>query len=372
MSKKFEERLGLVASRMTIMEPFIAAVMTKLPRKIVQEGTAATDGSMVKFAEPFCAPLSDDQLFGLMLHEAMHVVLMHMWRRDGRDPFIWNVATDAVINRYIQAKRYELPDGGIMFPWVTDGMDAEEVYNRLMQNPEERPKRGGGFGDGEGDLEEPTEGDNATSEADVRASIITAAKMAKACGDRSALVDRILNGGLTPSVYWPDEVRAILTSSSKDDFSYARVNRRMLSSGVYLPAMYSPAMGGLVIGFDTSGSVGSHEAEQIGAEIKGIVDDLNPEWVEVVYCDTEVSSTQRFERGDDLVLKPTGGGGTRFKPVFDYVATIAEPIAALIYLTDMMGPLDELTPPDYPVIWGNVYGRMGHDVPFGKEVRVTV
>jgi predicted metal-dependent peptidase len=392
MSKQFEERLSLVSARMTIYEPFIAAVMTKLPRKVVQSGTAYTNGSEVAFAEPFCEPLDDDQLFGLMLHEAMHVVFMHMWRRESRDPYQWNVATDAVINAYIRSKRYSLPDGGVFIPWVTPEMDAETVYAKLQQEGGNTGKGEGTSGDGQPQPGESAPGDDGAledhggwggtgdlqdavdeaQEADIRAGIMTAAKMAKACGDKSALVERILGGGLTPKVHWADEVRAILTSNSKDDFTYQRVNRRMLTSGVYLPAMHSPAMGGLVIGFDTSFSVGPAEANQIAAEIQGIVDDLCPEWVEVVYCDTKVAGTQRFERGDELTLEVKGGGGTRFKPVFDYANALNEQVAALIYLTDMCGPLDELEPPDYPVIWGNVYGHFGSRVPFGKEVRVIV
>jgi hypothetical protein len=52
----------------------------------------------------FIAPLSDEQLFGLVLHEASHVVLMHMWRRDGRDMALWNYANDAIINAYIKGR----------------------------------------------------------------------------------------------------------------------------------------------------------------------------------------------------------------------------------------------------------------------------
>jgi predicted metal-dependent peptidase len=385
VNKTLLKRLDLAAARMTIMEPFIAAVMTKLPRRVVPTGTAWTDGSQLAFSSTFCDPLNDDELFGLMLHEAMHVVLMHMWRRDHRDPRLFNQACDAVINRYIRSKNYKLPAGGVDYSWVTDAMDAEEVYAKLAQDPPP-PSSGGSSGNSDaqpgdedahglgswGDKGDMRDATDQAQEADVRASIMTAAKMAKACGDKSALVERILGGGLESTVHWSDEVRAILTSSSRDDFTFARVNRRMLASGIYLPAMHSPAMDGLVIGFDTSGSVGVREANQIAAEIRAVVEDLNPAWVEVVYCDSQIAGVQRFERGEDLKLEVMGGGGTRFKPVFDRIEERGEPIAALIYFTDMLGPLMEIPTPSYPVVWANVYGRMGSEIPFGKEVRVHV
>lgn len=386
---KLEARLGLVAARMTIYEPFIGAVASKLPRRVVPEGTAWTDGTEIVFAKSFMDKQDDEQLFGLMLHEALHVVLMHMWRGEGLDHDTFNDATDGVINYYIRSKNYKLPHGGVEFPWITEKMDAEEVYARLMKGNDKKPKSGGGSSGNEGGDEDGPGGKNSqnrgggwdgsgdlrratdqSQEADVRASIITAAKMAKACGDKSLLVERILGGGLTPNVPWADEVLALLTSSSRDDFSYVRVNRRMLSSGVYLPAMHSPAMDGLVIGFDTSGSVGQKEADRMGAEITGIVESLNPAWVKVVYCDAKVQHVQHFERGDEIKLEVRGGGGTRFSPVFQYVASLEEPIAALIYLSDLQGPFNDIDVPDYPVIWGNTYDKA--QAPFGKTVFVKV
>ena len=81
-----EERIGLAYSKMGIREPFIAAVLAKVKREIMTTiPTAATNGSVVKYNPDFCAKQSDEQLFGLALHESCHVVLMHSWRRDGRD-----------------------------------------------------------------------------------------------------------------------------------------------------------------------------------------------------------------------------------------------------------------------------------------------
>jgi len=404
-----EERIGKLAARMTMTEPFIASVFTKLPREVLPADnklgitTAGANGTKFYFNEEFCSPLNDEELFGLCLHEAMHVVFMHMWRRESRNPFLWNIATDAVINFLIlqRGKGYQLPKGGVNIPWVNDEMDTEVVYNKLMQDASSgKSSKGKGNGNGKGgqqgsggngdpdysDLEGEGEygkggfdgqGDlmDAESEADrvdMEATIMAAAKMAKACGDKSALIDRVLGGALDPLVNWADELRAMMTSASRDDYTYRRVNRRMLSQGVYLPSLYSEAMGGLVIGVDTSGSVGHSELERIAAEIRGIVANVNPEFVEVVYCDSRVAGTQRFNRGEEVILKAKGGGGTAFKPVFDYVETMNEPISALIYLTDMCGDLDFGPAPDYPVLWGNIYGDMGSRIKFGKELRIYV
>ena len=391
-AQELEQRVSLIASKMTLREPFIAAVFTKLDRTFPQDGTAAVNGRRVEFGVDFCAGLSDEKLMGLALHEAMHVVLMHMWRRDGRDPALWNIANDAIINRMLAVKGYDLPDGGVQFSWVTEEMSSEEVYRKLLENPppqsmrrgkgqqgqgqgddpssgQNSQKSGGGGWDGTGDLEDAAD---QADQADMEATIMTAARMAKACGDTSALVQRVLGGELSPSVRWSDVLRHVMTSAARDDYSYRRFNRRLLPQGIYMPSLYSDAMGGLVIGVDTSGSVSAAELDQIAGEINAIVEDCRPEWIEVVYCDSRVLSTERFTQGDPVQLHPKGGGGTRFKPVFDHVERMGEKVAAMIYLTDLDGPLD-LEAPDYPVIWGVTSPRSyDAEVPFGTVVPVVV
>lgn len=380
----FAERIDLAASKMGLREPFIAAVVSQMPRIIIADQpnfTAATNGTWMKFGEVWGDQWSDEELFGLYLHEALHVILMHMWRRGDREPGLWNTANDAIINRIIKNKGYLIPKGGVEINWVQESHDSDEVYNKLMQNP---PPPSGGKGKGKGDDEgdgRPNGGwndqgdledapDEATR-ADVEARIVTSAKMARECGDTSALIDRILGEVGRASVRWQDELRAVMQQTARNDFTYSRFSRRFIGRGMYFPTLRSEEMGGLAIGFDTSGSVTEEMAQQLAAEIQGIVDDTNPEWVEVVYCDAEIGGKQRFERGDPVVLKVVGGGGTRFKPVFDYFIEKAQDtqVAAMIYLTDMEGNLEECPQPDFPVLWGLV-GHREYEAPFGKVVKV--
>jgi predicted metal-dependent peptidase len=147
------------------------------------------------------------------------------------------------------------------------------------------------------------------------------------------------------------------------------VNKRFVSSDIYLPSLWSPSIGGLVIGIDTSGSMGQEELNQAASEITAIVEDFRPEWVLVLYCNYELVGVQRFEQGEDIQLTAKGGGGTRFKPVFDYIEEeINEPIAALVYFTDLYGDTSELDQPEYPVIWGATCNSRVQ-VPFGDVVQ---
>ena len=392
------DRIELAYSKLGMREPFVAAVMTRVKREIsATVPTAGTNGTWVRFNPTWCEPLSDEELFGLVLHEASHVVLMHMWRREGRDMRIWNYANDALINAYIKSRGWQLPKGGVHLSWVKEEMSSEEVYEKLKQQKQQQQQqkqKGGSSGDGDGDEDSDGSGggddgdddgmgggfdghgdlEDAQDEAtrvDMQASIVAAARMAKECGQGSSLIDRVLDNVGESLVRWQDVCRSMLTESAAADYTYLRPSRRFIGSGLYLPSLRTDALGGLAIGFDTSGSMGKRECDQIAAEIQAIVDDLQPSFVEVVYCDYAVTHSERFERDETLKLHPKGGGGTRFQPVFEHFEKTGERYCGMIFFTDMEGDLDECEEPSHPVIWANI-GRREYDAPFGTSVRVQL
>src|SRR5690242_16574376 len=71
-----------------------------------QVPTAATDGRDV-FVNPefFGSLAAPDQDF-VLLHEVLHAALLHVPRRGGRDPRIWNVAADIVVNGMLVREGY--------------------------------------------------------------------------------------------------------------------------------------------------------------------------------------------------------------------------------------------------------------------------
>lgn len=384
MSYIHENRLAIAYSKLSLREPFIAAVMTRIRREISDEvPTAATDGTRVIYNPDFMDKCSDEELFGLALHESLHIILMHMWRRGERDPNLWNVANDAIINAYIRKRSYQLPEGGVDVGWVRDDMDSEYVYKRMKQNQDEKQQSGNGDGDGDDDNDTPAGGFDGTGDlmdapsdatmTDLEATIQASAEMAKACGQGSALIDNILKSTGKSRVDWRNEMRAMLTSASNDDYTYRRPSRRFIAQGTYLPSLYSEGLGPVLIAIDSSASMTQRELEQIASETQQIFEDLNPAFVRVVYCDTRIQRTQDFQQGDDVELSCRGGGGTRFKPVFDYIEAEMPEAVGLVYFTDLEGNTDECREPHCPVIWANTGGSQRSNQPnFGVVANVEI
>jgi predicted metal-dependent peptidase len=127
-------------------------------------------------------------------------------------------------------------------------------------------------------------------------------------------------------------------------------------------------LGEIVIAVDTSGSIGKRELEQFAGEISAISEETQPEAVHVVYCDAAVQSSQEFAASEPVRLEPRGGGGTDFRPVFEWVARTDIAPVCLIYLTDLCcHSFPEAA--DYPVLWVTDSRRMA---PFGETVRIEL
>jgi predicted metal-dependent peptidase len=122
---------------------------------------------------------------------------------------------------------------------------------------------------------------------------------------------------------------------------------------------------------DTSGSIDTAALAQFSAEMSAVLEQYDTV-IDVVYCDTKIKGHEQFGR-EDLPLKlmnPVGGGGTDFRPVFDWVEQQGVQPRCLVYLTDLECNRFSEHAPDYPVLWVQT-GEHGQSVPFGEIVKMS-
>src|SRR4029079_10178154 len=98
--------------------------------------TAATDGRDIFVNPAFFGALSPAEQDSVLLHEVLHAALLHVPRRGARDPQLWNVAADIVVNGMIAKEGYTLPDGALRDPG-NEHLSTEEVYDLLMQSAQQ-------------------------------------------------------------------------------------------------------------------------------------------------------------------------------------------------------------------------------------------
>lgn len=369
---ELQRKVGKAKSLLILDHPFFGTACTKRPiiyTDTVPTAAMSATGQMYMNVD-FCAPLSVRQLMFLLAHEAMHYMLAHGLRRGHRDPKAWNIAADKVINdTLIDAGVGDFIDGGITLDGARE-MAAESLYDENDDGDGEGP---GGLGN---DIGDPTDADgqpldDATIhqlEAEAKIDAIQSAKAAKAVGKLPASIERIIEELVNVTTPWYDILERFMAGKIKDGYSWNRPNRRFIARNIYIPGTdYVPKMGPVVIGVDTSGSIGPDEIAMFNGHINRIIDTCNPEVVHVVYCDYDVAGVDEYTPQDfPVTIQCKGGGGTSFKPVFDWIDNNAIEPECVVYLTDGYGDQSEFTT-NHETVWlttGSEAFDWGHVIKF--------
>lgn len=356
--------------------------------------TAATDMRSIFWNPDFFEELDVEQIIFVLAHEVLHILLKHNFRQGGRIHKIWNIACDHVINRIlVDGKVGKKPPVGVFDPeGVYKDMSEEQIYDKLLEQAKSK-RKGKGQGQGQGGSGDPSPGDASTLgeelddggmggdlielpeetsaneiskiKGEIDQKLATAANMARLIGKLPAELEKLIEELLNPAVPWQDLLRDYMTRLVFEDESWMRRNRRF--THVYLPARHSERMAGMTIIGDTSGSIGPEDYKRIATEIKAIIEDVNPEYIRVLWADTKTASIQMMQPEDftgPKDLKPKGGGGTDMRVPLKDAEDYDPPVVVLI--TDGYTPWPEVEPP-YPLI---VVCTTDVKCPVGQVVRV--
>lgn len=421
----------LAVERFTALSGVLLLVRHRIQRADdpkAKTGTACTDGVECVYAEKFVESLSDAELRFLILHETYHCMFKHLttWGHlYEEDPALANQACDHVINLMLLAAAEEISNanatlrnfmvmpscGGCADPRFA-GMDAAKIFRILKQeqDQQQQPQQPQDQGDGDGDDGEDGDGagnvpssnsstgntppknkapqgfddhdwEGAAELTDEQKAEI-GRKMDEAVRQGALLAGKTGSGGmreiedlLKSKVRWQDALREYLHSvCTGNDFStWRRPNRRYLSAGIYMPSGVSETIGEIVIGVDTSGSIGGQEIAQFLGEIAGICETVRPEAVRLLYWDTRVCKDERYTQDqlDTLTktTKPEGGGGTSPDCVPMYLNENNMKPQVCVMLTDGYVGNDWGNNWPCPVLWC-VVGNESAEATTGKTIHV--
>ena len=82
--------------------PFYGDILMRMPiAPDPSAETALTDGGRILYNPAFFDTLSDAEMNFVLMHEVFHVLLFHCRRAENRDPALWNIATDIIVNHYL-------------------------------------------------------------------------------------------------------------------------------------------------------------------------------------------------------------------------------------------------------------------------------
>lgn len=356
-------------SKLILDSPFFGTLCLRLKPVEWEQPTGAVDGVHLYYNPKWFEGLTAMERVGFLAHEVMHVVLLHITRRQEREPEKWNIACDYAINNHLIQEGFILPRGGLVDPQYED-MTAEAIYADLPDsnsggNGLLDPGKCGGVMDHPGN--DGTAGTVSAIESELTVAIHQASEAAKAQGKLSADMESLISDITKPKVDWKAVLARFLRANNKSDFTWVRPNRRFISRGMYLPSLYNTCLEEIAIAVDTSGSITDEELTQFTTETSHILHELAPERVQFIQCDYEVKETTEYTR-ESLPLKVTyqGRGGTAFEPVITYLKENHPNVAALVYLTDLESS-DFGDQPQFPVLWVTTNAT---DAPFGEVIEM--
>lgn len=381
----------------------LALFITDESAKKIGIPVAATDGNNILIVpSTFFAYSLAERIF-VVAHEILHAVfdhngLMQRCKTTGKVPFAdgstlpydqdtMNKAMDYVINdMLIDSKVGQFNSDWLHDPSLGTKDDSVlEVYRKVY---EDQQGGGGGGGKGQGSgkgksfdahLPPGTSQGKSPSQAmsdrnpmDWKTEVARAIASAKAQGKLPAGLERIFSDYLEPTVDWTDLIHGFFARKvGSGSWNWRQPDRRFVTRGIIAPSRQGHGCGTIVCAIDTSGSIGQKELDLFFGNLAGILEDVRPNRIVVMYCDAKVHSTHDVEDITDLndlrMKRAPGGGGTSFVPVFDEITEQNLEPDALVYLTDGMGRFPS-KPPAFPVLWGAI--EKGVKYPFGEVVDV--
>jgi len=378
------ERLVTARIGLLLRQSFFGNLATRLQLVNADEwcSTAATDGLKFYYNSRFIMMLKPKEVEFLVGHEVLHVVYDHIGRRGDRDPQIWNIADDYVVNADL--KRHKIGQFITTVPCLYeqkyDGKAAEEVYDDLMKNvkkisiedlldqmiDDHMDGEGDGEGDGKGKRPTMSPEERERMRQEVKQAIINAAQSAEA-GQLPLGVERLIRQATDPVMPWRELIQTNLTSAIRTDYSWMRPSRRGWHMDAIMPGMTPGQEIDVVVAIDMSGSISNSQAQDFLGEIGGMMDSFDGYKVHVFCFDTETYNPQDFtsENLDSIdTYEPMGGGGTDFDSIFDYLKKIGNVPNRLIVFTDGY-PCGSWGDPDYCDTTWIIHGHPNPNPPFG-------
>ena len=340
------DRIVIARVGLLLRHPFFGNMATRLKIQAADEWcpTAAVDGRTLYFNTQFFNAMNNKEVEFVIAHEILHCVFDHLGRRDQRNPKLYNIAADYIVNNLLVRDRIGAKPKVVNCyqDFKYDKWTSEEVYEDLFKQAE---KNGQDYldqlgemldehldleGDGsdDGDNKDGKSGRPRYSKAEldqikdeIKEAMLSAAQAAGA-GNTPGEIARMIKDLTEPKMNWRELLRQQIQSTVRNDYTFSRPSRKGQMTGAILPGMNFDETIDICIALDMSGSIGDEQARDFLSEIKGIMDEYKDYNIKLWCFDTKVYNEQDFsaDGGDDLMdYEIKGGGGTDFDANWTYM-----------------------------------------------------
>jgi predicted metal-dependent peptidase len=319
--------LGALAADFRIVEdPLLCGRM--------QIHTAAVHADLKEIYLNPAAALGGEECRFVIAHELLHVGLNHHARARGREPYLWNVACDYVINGWLHAMALGYMPAGSLYDPELEGLSAEAVYDRIVTDMRRFRKLSTLRGLGLGDILSGPRPEGGDQHEGLRLDAFYRRCLCQGLVYHEENERGYLPAGLIeeirsltqPPIPWDVELARWFDAHFlpiEKRRTYARLSRRQSASpGIPWP-MWVPAHGAMAdrtfgVVLDTSGSMDRGLLAKALGTIAGYCLSRDVPLVRVVFCDATYYD-QGYLRPEAIAetVKVKGRGGTLLQPAID-------------------------------------------------------
>ena len=347
MRDDVQDRIIVARVGLLMRAPFFGNMAVRLKVQNCDDWcpTAATDGRHLFYNTQFFNALSNKEIEFVIAHEILHCVFDHIVRREDRNPILYNIACDYIVNNTLVRDKIGEPVKLVQIyqDFKYDGWSSEEVYDDLFDKAEKNgqefleklgelldehvdwekdPKDGNGDKEGEGKgRPKYTKEELKKIRDEIKESMISSAQSAGA-GNVPGEIARIIKELTEPKMNWREILQQQIQSTIRNDYTFSRPSRKGWHTGAILPGMNFDNTIDICISLDMSGSIGDVQAKDFLSEIKGIMEQYKDYNIKLWCFDTKVYNEADFsaDGGEDLLdYELMGGGGTDFMANWEYM-----------------------------------------------------
>lgn len=361
---------------------------------------AATDAKNIMINPDTFFKFSLPERTYVMAHEIVHnvygdVELLHRCNNMGTVPMndgspalpfrnsTMQKAMDLRINALLTKSRIgKPPKEGHFDAKMTGEESVLDVYKKCYEeegpDPEDQGNNPGGFdalqkpGQSSGKAPGASSNQRNPQQWAVETAAAQVIEQNKSQGKMAGALKRMFEKLLEPEVDWRNHIHTLINRiTGSGGWNWKVPDPYWAPHEFFSPRRSGKGAGWIVVWGDTSGSRGDDEIASNMAELAGILEDVNPQRITVVWCDADIDFIDEVKDAADLshiqARGTKGGGGTDQQPVFDWIAKQDDTPDLYIGFTDGLVDFPD-TPPKFPVIWAS---STDQPYPFGQVVRVN-
>lgn len=362
-------------SQLTSKHPYFGILASRLKHEEDESiNYYASNGKRFKYNPEFINSCNIDELMFILTNCVMHHILSHQQRKLKRKGLLWQLATDFAINSILHKSGLKIPKGA-NYNKDFRNMYAEEIYDILKEEVNlegtdafEEQKPSSNLIEKNGEKFANLNYIDETLDEKDEEQWDYAATLAKEVAQRKSSVplglERLAKKLKAKNVDWKFELYNAINRHMRNNYAFMPPNKKHIYRGIALPSLTSDTLS-LVVAIDTSGSIKDDILGAFIEEFKTIMQNFPSVKIELIIADAKVQAHYSFQGGEKMDFALKGGGGTDYRPVFEFIDANFPMSSMLLYFTDGEGIFPRI-PPSYEVLWALSQNKT--KIPFGRSI----